>query len=644
MAARIKAARELGDLKENAEYHIAKDDQAHLETKIKRLTERLRAARVVEGTRDPDVVGFGSTVGVVDEASGRALSSRSSGRPRPTSRPAACRRSRPSPARSSAPAPVTTVSVETPGGERRYRVRQRQLSSDFTERVLVARPDQGRRAGAVGRRRRKRSRPRDEHRGLAAVLGAREVGRRRGLVGDGDDRRVEHRGPPRRARPRQSSTGRRPAIPIATSHWPTRHARPNESAITTAGRDAGQLAQPRAQRARRGVGVQRQQHEARRRRWTRRRRRSRRRSRGACGRSSTPGRERTIASVSPRMTSTRRGSLPCSAASASARSPGSTLAGATTRPSAFETTLCATTRTSPSANRPRRRRAAARGRRRAAPRACPGVPRRRSRVRSRSAAARARRRSLARVGDAAEHPARVRRAAAAVGERDAQVGEVGGRVDVERERLDRLDRARHAGCGRGLLVQRAAVGPERGLDDVRRGQQQRVRAAARGGRARSRPSARRPGGRAAPRARPGRRRACRRGRAARASRPPRSRARCRSASRRSGPPRCRRAGRWRRSRGRSPRPRGSEVTSRTSVTAAVRRSAISTSVTIASASARRVPPDSSSPRRALAAPKRLTGSTANVVTGFSDERAIRRGPRRTAASRRRRGGGRPRRS
>jgi transcription elongation factor GreA len=67
MAARIKVARELGDLKENADYHIAKEDQAHLETKIKRLRERLRNAEVVEVDGDADAFAFGRTAAVFDE-------------------------------------------------------------------------------------------------------------------------------------------------------------------------------------------------------------------------------------------------------------------------------------------------------------------------------------------------------------------------------------------------------------------------------------------------------------------------------------------------------------------------------------------------------------------------------------------------
>jgi transcription elongation factor GreA len=71
MAERIQAARELGDLKENAEYHIAKEDQAHLETKIRRLRQRLRAAKVVEADEDAGTFGFGRTAEVLDEATGK---------------------------------------------------------------------------------------------------------------------------------------------------------------------------------------------------------------------------------------------------------------------------------------------------------------------------------------------------------------------------------------------------------------------------------------------------------------------------------------------------------------------------------------------------------------------------------------------
>jgi transcription elongation factor GreA len=71
IAERILRAREHGDLSENAEYHAAKEDQAHLETRILRLLARLRNARVVETPAQSDVVVFGSTVTFVDEGSGK---------------------------------------------------------------------------------------------------------------------------------------------------------------------------------------------------------------------------------------------------------------------------------------------------------------------------------------------------------------------------------------------------------------------------------------------------------------------------------------------------------------------------------------------------------------------------------------------
>lgn len=71
MAARIKTARDEGDLKENAEYHTAKEDQAHMETRIKRLRERLDNAVVVESDTAPaDTFAFGRSAEVLDESKG----------------------------------------------------------------------------------------------------------------------------------------------------------------------------------------------------------------------------------------------------------------------------------------------------------------------------------------------------------------------------------------------------------------------------------------------------------------------------------------------------------------------------------------------------------------------------------------------
>jgi len=82
IAERIKTAREWGDLKENSEYHDAKNEQAHLETKIARLREKIAQAVVVEehSGAEEGVVGFGSTVVVRDhegsEQTWRIVSSR----------------------------------------------------------------------------------------------------------------------------------------------------------------------------------------------------------------------------------------------------------------------------------------------------------------------------------------------------------------------------------------------------------------------------------------------------------------------------------------------------------------------------------------------------------------------------------------
>jgi transcription elongation factor GreA len=76
---RIKIARDFGDLKENSEYHDAKNEQAFLETKIMKLRERLTTAVVVEEEKVAATSGkaaFGSQVKLRDEESGKEVTYR----------------------------------------------------------------------------------------------------------------------------------------------------------------------------------------------------------------------------------------------------------------------------------------------------------------------------------------------------------------------------------------------------------------------------------------------------------------------------------------------------------------------------------------------------------------------------------------
>jgi len=61
---KIKVAREHGDLKENAEYHAAKDEQGMMESRIRKVQHMLRDPDIVEAPTDADAVGPGMLVTV----------------------------------------------------------------------------------------------------------------------------------------------------------------------------------------------------------------------------------------------------------------------------------------------------------------------------------------------------------------------------------------------------------------------------------------------------------------------------------------------------------------------------------------------------------------------------------------------------
>jgi transcription elongation factor GreA len=64
----IDVARELGDLKENAEYHAAKDKQGLMEARILDLTDLVGRAQVIDPSKLPhERISFGSKVELIDQ-------------------------------------------------------------------------------------------------------------------------------------------------------------------------------------------------------------------------------------------------------------------------------------------------------------------------------------------------------------------------------------------------------------------------------------------------------------------------------------------------------------------------------------------------------------------------------------------------
>jgi transcription elongation factor GreA len=71
LAGEIKEAAEKGDLKENAEYHAAKEEQQKVQHRINELEGKLRSARILEESAVPaGEVRIGATVTLKDLADG----------------------------------------------------------------------------------------------------------------------------------------------------------------------------------------------------------------------------------------------------------------------------------------------------------------------------------------------------------------------------------------------------------------------------------------------------------------------------------------------------------------------------------------------------------------------------------------------
>src|SRR5512133_2986107 len=67
----IRRARELGDLRENAEYHAAKERQTFVQARIANLQRRVAAVQMINLDRIPkDRVGLGSTVYLREQGAG----------------------------------------------------------------------------------------------------------------------------------------------------------------------------------------------------------------------------------------------------------------------------------------------------------------------------------------------------------------------------------------------------------------------------------------------------------------------------------------------------------------------------------------------------------------------------------------------
>jgi transcription elongation factor GreA len=121
----ISDARTHGDLSENAEYHAAKEQQAHNEGRITELEDKLARADVIDVSKlSGDTVKFGATVTLVDEDTEEKRVWQIVGEPEADAKAGRISISSPLARALIGKAKGASVEVVTPGGARAYEVKK----------------------------------------------------------------------------------------------------------------------------------------------------------------------------------------------------------------------------------------------------------------------------------------------------------------------------------------------------------------------------------------------------------------------------------------------------------------------------------------------------------------------------------------
>ena len=121
----ISDARTHGDLSENAEYHAAKEAQAHNETRIAELEDKLARADVIDVSKlSGETVKFGATVTLIDEDTDEKRVWQIVGEPEANAKEGRISITSPRARALIGKAKGASVEVVTPGGAKAYEVKK----------------------------------------------------------------------------------------------------------------------------------------------------------------------------------------------------------------------------------------------------------------------------------------------------------------------------------------------------------------------------------------------------------------------------------------------------------------------------------------------------------------------------------------